>query len=162
MSPLVDKLERLPPGHITRYSPGTPEIVARVEAAFGLRFPDDFREVMLWSNGFGMSYHKTNMNVSPLEELESDNREEQYTESIPGMFVLGTDGGGGIYFFDPQGKLGQGPFAVFLVRQSQLGFRDAMLCGRSFTEALEAALANQDFYDRPSLGETSGWSEPAS
>lgn len=155
MSALVDRLQALPPEQLSRRAPVTPEVVARVEQTFDLRFPSDFLDVLAWSNGFGMSYHKTNFSVRRLETLESDNLDDQYEENIPGMFVLGTDGGGAIYFFDPRGALGHGEFAVFLVPQSELGFKDAMLVGSTFTEALHAALDGEDFFRRPRLKELS-------
>jgi hypothetical protein len=151
MSTLIEKLERLPPARLFRQAPATPEEIARVEAAFGIHFPDDFREVMRWSNGFGMSGPKSNLNVEPLTDLESDNLDEEYEANIPGMFVLGTDGGGSIYFFDPHDQLGNGAFALYLVPLSELGSSDARLCGRTFTEALTAVLAGEDFFQRPKL-----------
>lgn len=161
-SPLVDRLSALERGVLSRRRPGDPAVLARVERNHGLRFPDDFRDVMLWSDGFDISHRRSAMNVATLEHLDTDNMEEDFIAELPGMFVIGTDSGGSLYFVDPPGALGRGAFAVYLVPQAEIGFDRAIFCGASFTEAVDAVIDNESFFSRPRLKDEPGYRRPGS
>ncbi len=161
-SPIVDRLSALERGVLSPRRPGDPRVLERVERNHGLRFPDDFRDVMLWSNGFDISHRRSAMNVESLEHLDTDNMEDDFAAALPGMFVIGTDSGGSLYFFDPDNALGRGRFAVYLVPQAEIGLARAMFCGASFTEAVDAVIDNVSFFTRPRLENEPGWKGPAS
>ena len=156
MASLIEQLKAAPKEHFSPHPPGDPAVMARVEQTFGFRFPDDFRAAMLWSDGFATKQRRSAMSVPRLKNLESDNMDEQYETYLPEMFIIGTDNGGSVYFLDPHDRLGNGKFAVYLVPLGEIGFDRAMLCGSSFTEAVEASLRNESFFDRPRLKETRG------
>lgn len=160
-TPLIEALAKLEKRVFSKRSPGDPRVLERVEKNHGLRFPDDFREVMLWTDGLDISYRKSPMNVSKLDHLDTDNMEEEFEAHLPGMFVIGTDGGGSLYFFDPNGALGHGRFAVYLVPQAEIGFDNAIFCGASFTEAIQAVLRDESFFSRRRLKDEPGGPGPS-
>jgi hypothetical protein len=149
--PLIETLSKLEKRIFSKRDPGDPHTLERVEKNHDLHFPDDFREVMLWTDGLDISYRRSPINVPKLDHLDTDNMEEEFEEGLPGMFIIGTDNGGSLYFFDPKGTLGRGTFAVYLVPQAEIGFDRAIFCGASFTETVEAVLRNESFFSRKRL-----------
>lgn len=149
---LVERLEALPSSELWRFGAAGEGAVERFEEAVGLRFPDDFRAAMRFSNGFSLVGRPSPMTVFDMERLVPHNMDERFEEDLPGMFVIGTDGGGAVYFYDPEGALGAGRWALHIARLSDLGFDDARLVAASLTEAVEAVLAGERFLERPRRG----------
>jgi hypothetical protein len=143
-----------------RHSPGDAQRLARLEQEHGVSFPDDFRDVMLWSDGFGNGFRKTQINVLPLRRLGLLNTQEDVETYLSGMFAIGDDGGGALYFYDPKNALGRGTYAVFLVPQGEIGFDDAMFAGASLTDVVESVLNDESFFGRPRLKDEPGYRRP--
>jgi hypothetical protein len=143
-----------------RHAPADAQQLARLEKEHRVRFPDDFRDVMLWSDGFGNGFRRTQINVLPLGRLEVLNTQDDVETYLPHMFVIGNDGGGALYFYDPKNALGRGAYAVFLVPQGEIGFDDAMFAGASLTDVVQSVLNNESFFDRPRLKDEPGYRRP--
>ena len=71
---------------------------------------------------------------------------------MPGILVIGNEGGAFAYYYDPTNQLGRGEFALFLVGYGTLTFEQSVFVASSLTEAVEAALAGEDFRDREPIG----------
>jgi hypothetical protein len=143
-----------------RHAPGDAQRLVRLEKEHGVRFPDDFRDVMLWSDGFGNGFRKTQINVLPLRKLGLINTQDDVETHLPNMFVIGNDGGGALYFYDPSNALGKGAYAVFLVPQGEIGFDDATFAGASLTDVVQSVLNDESFLDRPRLKDEPGYRRP--
>lgn len=115
---------------------------------------------MLWSDGFGTGFRRTQINVLPLRRLDLLNTQDDVEAYLPDMFVIGNDGGGALYFYDPKNALGKGAYALFLVPQGAIGFDDAMFAGASLTEVVQSVLNNESFFDRPRLKAEPGYRRP--
>jgi hypothetical protein len=152
-NPLVKVLEQALRDKVLvgKHPPGDAQRLARLEKDHGVRFPADFRDVMLWSDGFGTGFRKTQVNVLPMKRLGVLNRQDDAETYLPRMFVIGSDGGGALYFYDPTNALGRGAYAIFLVPQGEIGFDDAMFAGPSLTDVVRSVLNNESFFDRPRL-----------
>jgi hypothetical protein len=149
---LKERLAGLPPNEFSKHRAADKSMLEAVEHEYGFTFPDDFRDTILWSNGFGLSSHRTQLNVFRIEDLASHNMNEDFEEHLPDMFVIGSDGGGSIYYYDPNDRLGGGKFAIYLVPQDLLEFKDSIFVAHTLTEAVEAVLNNEYFFNRPKLG----------
>ncbi|HEV2736134.1 MAG TPA: SMI1/KNR4 family protein [Longimicrobiaceae bacterium] len=149
---LLGRLQSLGPRELNWSDPGDPGTLDALEAEFGFTFPDDYREVMQARDGFGLARHRTALNVLRARGLSEHNADEEFEEGLPGMFVIGTDGGGSVYFYDPQGRLGKGRWALFLVPLSDLDFAESRFVGTSLAEVVDAILRDEDFHARPRLG----------
>jgi SMI1 / KNR4 family (SUKH-1) len=125
---------------------GSPEALEAMEREFELRLPDDYRQLMLFSNGGGLYEHATSINLEPAETLMWHNLDERFRESLPGMFVIGDDGGGSLYFYDPRNQLGQGAYSIFLVPLGTLSLDKAFLVGHSISEVIERIMAGEDLF----------------
>ncbi len=135
-----------------RREPGAPEAeLQEVESVNGIALPDDLRDALRFSNGFGIRSKGTSMSIAGAEELTFHSKEPHIEEQLPGMFVLGSDGEGSLFFADPHNELGRGPFAVYLVPMSDMGIDASRFLGASFTEAVELIVREEDLYERPTV-----------
>jgi hypothetical protein len=150
-SSLISRL-RAPSTHkLSTARPATEEELGQVEQEYGVAFPADYRQLVLFSRGLGVRSRGTPIHLS-FDDTSAHLEDESLAARLPAMVVIGDDGGGSVYFYDPRDALGKGAFAVFLVPMSALGFEDAIFAGRSLTEVIEHVLADEDFYRRPRLG----------
>ena len=63
------------------------------------------------------------------------------------MLVIGDDGGGCLYYYDPDNKLGTGPFAMYFVSMGSLFFKDSVHVAASLTEMIEKIWSGAKFGD---------------
>ena len=148
MGMLVETLRSLPPFVWSAQPPADPNELAKVEEQFGVRLPEDYRELLLYSDGGTVEGPKIEMNFESIEGLYGQNDDERFSEGLPGMFVIGDDGFGGIFFYDPEGRLGHGAYALFDVKLGVLGFDDAVFAAATLTEAVTLVLGGADFRKR--------------
>lgn len=153
---LLGRLEALGPPELMWNNPGDPAALDALEAEFGWTFPDDYREVLRARDGFALARHRTAINVFRAEGLSEHNADEEFEEGLPGMFVIGSDSGGSVYFYDPEGRLGRGRWALFLVPLSDLDPAEARFAGASLTDVVDAILRYEDLHARPLLGAEPG------
>ncbi|HEX8275600.1 MAG TPA: SMI1/KNR4 family protein [Longimicrobiaceae bacterium] len=149
---LLGRLEALGAPQLFWNNPGDPGALDAVEAELGQGLPEDYREVMRARGGFALSRPGTPLNLFRADELSGQNADEEFEEGLPGMFMIGTDGGGSAYFYDPEGRLGRGKWALFLAPFSDLYPAAARFAGASLSDAVDAALRGEDLYVRPPLG----------
>jgi hypothetical protein len=145
----IRQLEMSPP--CTLYEPASLEKLTEVESKCGLSLPADYKQLMLHTNGVEVASPGIVMHLAPVEVLAGHNMTEEFHEYLPGMFVVGDDAGGAIYYYDPNNKLGYGTFALFLVRMGAMGFYYSVFVAKSIVEAIEQVLDGVCFFDRPYL-----------
>ena len=149
---LIRRLEKLPAPQWTPRGPGDERELARLEEKFGLRLPEDYRRLMLHSDGGGICGRSGCINYESAEGLEEQNSDERFLDALPGMFVVGDDGGGSVFFFDPHDRLGRGPYALFMVHLSTLRISYCIFVGRTFSEAAGRVLAGEELHTLPYHG----------
>jgi hypothetical protein len=148
---LVERLNQLP-ARVFHHAPPSQEEIVEIEAVTGFKLPADLREVVEWSNGLSIRSGKTNFSMMNAYDLAYSPSEPHFDEGLPGMFILGTDNGGAVFYADPNNQVGLGAWAVYLVRMSEMGIPHSMFVGGNFTEAIEALLAETDIFQRPQVG----------
>jgi hypothetical protein len=153
---LLGRLEALGAPELFWNNPGDAGALDAVEAEFGWTFPEDYRGVMRARDGFALAGGGTPLNLFGADELSVQNADEEFAEGLPGMFMVGTDGGGAAYFYDPGGRLGRGEWALFLAPFADLYPAAARFAGASLSAAVDAALRGEDLYARPPLGGPAG------
>ena len=157
---LVRRLKELGERDWTAYGPGSEEEVEGLERRYRLRLPDDYRQLLLYSDGGTVSGPSQVLHLEPVRILKGHNADEFFEKNIPGLFVIGDDAGGDAYFYDPSGKLGRGEYALFLVPLGSLRLQDAVFVGSNLAEVVERVLAGEKLYDRPALGEEGSGPRP--
>lgn len=133
-----------------RWTPRAPvpaRQIESIEATLGVTLPADLRAVLEASGG-GTLLHPgiTPLGIGPASDLLSLNEDPFYTDNLPGMIVFGGDGGGGVYFYDPENRLGRGEWAIFIVRMGDLALDAARPVAADLTEAVEAVASGRDPY----------------
>lgn len=147
METITEKLDKLPSSTFERNEGCTEEMIAEVEAEFGLKFPEDYRQLLLLSNSGSIKGSKSVFNYEPVEYLVGHNMSEFFNENIPGMTVIGDDGGGSIYFYDPGNKLGKGSWSLYFASMGALFFEESVYLASSVTELVDKILAGEHFGD---------------
>jgi len=116
-------------------NPGTSkEVVERVQSELGIVFPQDYTELMEWSNGgegwIGESY----LQLWLMEEIPWNNESVGALKFAPGVIFFGGDGGGMQYGFDTHFD----PLAIVEVDAVSIGLEEDTVVHRiSFTEFLQ-------------------------
>jgi len=78
----------------------SPEDIGDTERTLKVRFPADYCTFVEWSNGGHGLIGKTRLALWELDELEQLNSDYQISSYLPGVFGIGTDGGGECYALD--------------------------------------------------------------
>lgn len=85
-------------------SPTTEEKIQELENQLGKKFPQPYKDLLLFSNGIvGMAEFEGAEIFAkfwPLEKLIEGNSHYKAQESIPGLFLIGSDGGGELFCID--------------------------------------------------------------
>jgi hypothetical protein len=147
----IARLSALSDRELLRQTAASEDELREIEERNHIVLPADVREALAFSNGFAIQHTKTHFNFYDAGDLAWTSSEPHFVEGLPGMWILGDDGGGSVYYADPQNSLGRGPFAVFLVRMGDMYIDHSMFVAPSFGEAVNAVLDNVDFFKRPEL-----------
>jgi hypothetical protein len=68
---------------------------------------------------------------------------------LPGMIVIGDDGGGGLYFYDPSDRLGRGRWALYWVHMSEMSLERPRFAGSDLTDLLHRIANGVSFFYEP-------------
>lgn len=137
---LINKLKALSMPTWFSRSAGSLAAIEELEQEYNIRLPEDYRLLLLYSNGGSLGGEAGSFNYESIEDLMWHNLDERFEEHLPGMFVIGDNGGGSVYFYDPENKLGHGSYALFLVPLGALRFDYAVFAGQSLTEVMNGIL----------------------
>lgn len=87
--------------------------LARAEASLGITLPADYRAIIKSSDGLEEMLPNAYLVLWPLEEVVDINDRDAYglLESLPGLLLIGGDGGGELLAFDTRTE----PASVVLV-----------------------------------------------
>lgn len=132
--------------------PCDPQVIEESEHEYGIELPDDYK-TSLSQIGHG-TIIGPNQSIY-IERASSTIGWNQYEEFdvIPGMFVIGDDGGGGVYYYDTQNALGLGEYAMFLVHLGSISPEYSRFVGYNLKELIAKILQGTATYDDlPTLG----------
>jgi hypothetical protein len=119
---------------LTLYPPATEESLKDVERKVGFRFPVEYREFMLMTDGaegvLGTNSYLVIWHIGEVIELNEGYAVEEFT---PGIFYFGSDGGGMAFAFDTREE--QIPIVEFPVES--INIEDVRLCGKTFNDFLQ-------------------------
>jgi len=119
----------------------TEEEIAQAEQTLGVRFPDDYRAFLRWSDGGGGWIGTAYAAFWSTEELPKRNADYAIPESVPGAVGIGSDGGGECLALDYRANA-SAPRLVFLPFIGMDDADSAWVLGDSFADGL-AQLATE-------------------
>lgn len=128
-----------------REAPIDYEEIVKIENHYKITLPEDYKKFLL-TYGSGSIIGK-NRGICFESYLFGWNDDEEF--SIPGMFAIGTDMGGAIYYYDTKNELGYGPYALFIVHLGSLSKEYSRFVGYSLKEVIINILNGESFFDRP-------------
>lgn len=104
------------------------------EAKLGIKFPDQYKEFMLESNGSeGNVGTSSYLVIWPIEIIVQLNEEYAVNEFTLGLVYFGSDGGGMAYAFDNRVK----ETSIVEIPFESIDIEDAKICGNTFIEFLQ-------------------------
>lgn len=133
-------------------APGDAAALAAVEHELGRRLPDDHRDLLLACDGGSLAGPQETVNLAPVADLVRRTRDGRFQDAYPGMVAFGDNGGGALYFYDPEGSLGRGTWAVFWASWSDLRPEWARFAGDDLTDVLHRVADGVSYFDEPTLG----------
>lgn len=150
---ILDRLRKLPPSQWSTRPPASAEALKAIEDKYGFRLPPDYRELLLATNGCGVYEKRSKVNLESADDVIWNNDgDPRFEEYLPGMFVIGDDSSGGVFYYDPENRLGKGAWALFLVDLGNIGFPYSKYVGATLTGLLEKVLADESLWDYRMLG----------
>lgn len=128
------------------------EEMEELEREVGARFPDDYRAVLLEVGPCAIAGPKIRFNVDLISTVVLSLDDDFLIERMPGIVMIGNDGGDYGYYYDPKGRLGRGAFALYFVEMGTLTFDQSHFVASTLTDAIDQVLAGENFRERPTLG----------
>jgi SMI1 / KNR4 family (SUKH-1) len=123
---MTSLVERINEASIT--APASIEQLQQLESEFGAPFPEDYKQLMLSSNGIrGFIDGETYIHLWSTSEIPSLNTGYCTREFAPDFIIFGSDGGGEAFAFDRKDS----PTGIVMVTFVSLGREDALSMGRS-------------------------------
>jgi hypothetical protein len=108
--------------------PADPAAIQRFEAGSQVRLPDDYVEFLRTANGGEGMVGNAYLSLWRIEELIQRNEDCEVAETVPGLFLFGSDGGGEAFAFDMR----SGAKPIVMVPFIILCFEDAIPMGGNF------------------------------
>jgi hypothetical protein len=91
---------------VTTNTPATPDLIAAVESELTAKLPSDYRDVLLYSNGFeGAVGSEGWLQLWPTQDIVDFNFAAEYPVNLPGVIAIGSNGGGFDYGIDLRHEL---------------------------------------------------------
>ena len=118
--------------------PATPDQISVAERVIGRRLPEDYRRLLLWSNGGEGQVGDLYFMLWPVQQLKDNNDAVGTTEFLPGVIAFGSDGGPNCYGFDY--RTGETSPTVIQVGLGDLDPESVHVLGASLTEVLRVRL----------------------
>ena len=115
--------------------PAIAETLRDVEFELGIKFPEQYKNFMLESNGAeGCIGKNAYLVIWPIEEIVKRNRGYMVDEFVPGLVYFGSNGGGAAYAFDKRDKT----IPIVKFPFDSINIADAKQLGSTFEEFLES------------------------
>ena len=121
-----------------------PEAVAKVEKSFGLKLPDEFREILLEADGLGGVMGDHELQIWSSDQIVAFNRANEVQKYFPAFLMFGSDGGGETYTLDYRTN----PPSVVLVAAIGFDYKSAIPIGRDFISFLDRLKDTRSLFDR--------------
>lgn len=116
-----------------------------IEAELRIEFPADYRQFIGDNDGLDADFGGSYLALWKLDDLVSLNIGYEMTDTLPGLVIIGSDGGGEAIAFDFR----QTPPPVVLVNFVSAGWDDAVVQAKTFSEFMADRDAGLPFkFDR--------------
>ena len=80
--------------------PASLNTIEEVEKSLGIKFPSDYVDFMLFTNGCEGSIGESYIVMWPIEEIVQNNEDFEVEEYVPGLILFGSNGSGEAFGFD--------------------------------------------------------------
>jgi hypothetical protein len=120
---------------------GKDEAIRSAERTLAVRLPEDYASWLRTNDGLERDLGGSYLSLYAVDELVGLNHDYALAELMPGLILIGTDGGGEGIGLDVRGESSP----VVLVNLSSLRWDDAIFQAESFEEFLQEHLHGEPF-----------------
>lgn len=145
---IMDIVANIPEEKAPKGAPCDPQVIEDIEHEYDIELPEDYKTFLLRIGHGTIVGPSRAIYIDRASSTIGYNQDEEF-EAIPGMFVIGDDGGGGVYYYDTQNKLGFGEYSMFLVHLGSIDAEYSRFVGNNLTEVIVKILQGAEFYDQP-------------
>ncbi len=124
---------------------GSPRTVEKLEHKLNVNLPEDYRQLLAFSNGGSIIGSHSAIHLEDVEGVILQSTDPWYMQNLPGMVIIGDDGGGKVYFLDPLNRLEHGRDCVYLVPMSSIGVEGAVKVGDNLLDAVRRLYGGENF-----------------
>jgi hypothetical protein len=156
MASLQDVLDALPQDMWRPRPPADPAALAALESRLGQKLPAEHRSLLAKSDGGTLTGPREQLILHDVARMMDSLDDEEVKAALPGMIVFGENAAGAFYYYDPAGRLGHGPWAVYWNELSSLGFAESRFAGSDLADVVRRIRDGMQFFDEPELGEQAG------
>ena len=146
---VIQRLKREPEKFGGSIPPVQEDDLLRVEQELGVRFPESYRQFLMYRDGGSFTNYR--LYLFSIYEIESFNPDPDWSLDLPGMIFLGNDCGDDVFYFDPENYLGKGNWAVYSVGMGDCTFTYSRYEASSFDHLIERALNRECLGEGPWL-----------
>lgn len=115
-------------------NPGAPlSTLQKVEAELGFKFPQQYADFLLESNGAEGAIGNAYLVLWSLEKIKPLNQLNEMDKSAPYLVLFGSDGGDMAFAFDKRSEV----LPVVEIAYMDIGLEEPKLRGQTFLEFLE-------------------------
>lgn len=124
--------------------PASEESIGAAEQALNLKFPEAYRQLLLYSDGGELEMEEAFISLFDLDYLLELNPHPVWSPGLPGMIFFANDQGDYLYYFDPENSLGRGSWAVYGVEMGSSNFERSMYLAKDITHLIARILNGDD------------------
>ena len=119
--------------------PADKEDVLKLKQKFKISLPEDYEEILMFSNGGSLQGYKTAFILFSIMEVLALYKEYDLYENIPESLIFGGDGGGTLYCYD----LRYEKPSIFFVREDNIGYEKIIYNSPTLTETILKIVNNE-------------------
>lgn len=147
-SKLVELLEQSEGQAWRADRPVSEDTITAAEASLKRRFPGDYREILQIFGGGALYGPGGRVVLIRPDQLNEFNPDPERAPQLADMLIFADDEGDYFYFFDPDGSLKRGQWAIFAVEMGLMQRADAFFVAEDLSSFFERILTERDVVER--------------
>jgi hypothetical protein len=156
MPGLLEMLNQAPDDRWRPRAPADPAALSALEGRLGRALPHEHRALLLASDGGSIMGPREMILLHEVARMDETLDDVEVQTALPDMIVFGENAAGAFYYYDPEGRLGRGAWAVYWNELGALGSATSRFAGSDLADTVARVFGGVLFFDEPELGEQAG------
>ncbi len=122
--------------------PGKKEDIEKLEGGFNVNLPNDFKQILMFSNGGTLEGYQTAINIFHSDEILALYKEFDLYEDIPQSLIFGGDGGGIFYCYDLRKK----DLPILIFSEDEMNYQNVQGHEESIMKMIEKLVKDKNLH----------------